>query len=167
MKGRQDMSKNFLALLFIPFIFFLYGCNNNTPRLTVEEYSEAMDKAWSQYRDNGYGEFIKVSLETGNDFSEMQEKKAEILAACDKMDADLEEFEKINPPEEYQELHDRLLKSIEDEKRWDEYRRKGFSASTEKEANEYFDKIAEEVTAASRETFPSIYLEIHKKLNNF
>lgn len=138
-------------------------------RLTVEEYTEAVNSAWTQYRDEGYGVFIRISLEVGDaDLSKVEkEKKDEIIAACDKMDEALDKFAAMNPPAEYQDMHDNLVASTADEKRWNEYRRKGFSAETEKEANEYFDKIAEEVNAAdSNTTFPHLYLELYKKLNN-
>ncbi len=158
--------KKLIALLFIPLLLFC-GCNNESaqPRLTVEEYDETTEKAWNEYRDDGYMTLVNISVETGDDFSKMQERKDDILTACDKMDAALEKFADINPPAEYQELHDKLLKGIEDEKRWNEYRRKGFSAETEEEAEEYFDKLSEELDAMdSKETFPHIYLEIRMKL---
>lgn len=166
------MNRKILALLLIPFMLLFYGCNssaspaNSSRPLTKEEYGEAADKAWEEYRD-GYGEFIKIAAAAGNDFSKMKEKRSELLSACEKMDHALEEFEKLNPPSEFKELHGKLLKSIEDEKRWQEYRKKGYNAKTEEEANKYFDKIAEEVNAADvNEIFPHLYLEIHKQTSN-
>ena len=163
------MNRRYLALLFIPLMLLFCGCNENKepkPRLTVEEYVEAMDNAWSQYRDEGYGVFIQIALEVENDFYKMRERKAEILEACDRMDAAMEKIKEINPPAEYQYLHEKLTASIEDEKRWNEYRRKGFSAETEEDADEYFDKISEETDAMdSNESFPHIYLENHMKYN--
>ena len=168
----MSINKNFLAILLIPFMLLLYGCSSSSsaadssPPLTKEEYGEAADKAWEEYRD-GYGEFIKIAAAAGNDFSKMKEKSDQLLSACEKMDRALEEFEKLNPPSEFKELHGKLLKSIEDEKRWQEYRKKGYNAKTEEEANKYFDKIAEEVNAADvNEIFPHLYLEIHKQTNN-
>ena len=166
-----SMNRRVLALLLIPLILLLYGCNssssapNSLPPLTKEEYGEAVDKAWEKYRD-GYGEFIKIAAEAGNDFSKMKEKASELLSACEKMDRALEEFEKLAPPSEFKELHDKLLKSIKDEKRWQEYRKKGYNAKTEEESNKYFDEIAEEINAADvNELFPHLYLEIHKIAN--
>lgn len=168
----MSINKKFLAILLIPFMLMLYGCSssssaaNSSPPLTKEEYCNAADKAWEKYRD-GYGEFIKIAAEAGNDFYKMKEKSDRLLSACEKMDLALEEFEKLNPPSEFEEIHGKLLKSIKDEKRWQEYRKKGYNAKTEEESNKYFDKIAEEVNAADvNELFPHLYLEIHKQANN-
>ncbi len=152
-------------MLLIPFMLLFCGCNSSASSrpLTKVEYGEAAEKAWSEYRD-GYGKFMKIASEVGTDFSKIKEKSDQLLSACEKMDSALEEFEKLKPPSELEELHGKLLKSIEDEKRWQEYRKKGYGAETEEEANEYFDKIAEEIYAADTDTlFPALYLEIHKK----
>lgn len=164
-----NMNKNkytkLLALLLIPFMLLLYGCSGSRP-LTKEEYGEAIDKAWDEYRD-GYGSYLKISVQVGDDFSKMKEKSDQLLAACEKMDKALEKFEKLNPPSEFEEIHGKLIKSIEDEKRWQEYRKKGYSAETEEEADTYFEKISEELNAVEPgTTFPALYIEIHKKANN-
>ncbi|MCM1299845.1 MAG: hypothetical protein NC203_09405 [Firmicutes bacterium] len=162
------MHKRLLALLVIPFMLFIGGCGSESEvRLTPEEYAEAIDSAWCEYRDEGYLAFLNISVETGDDFFKMRERKDDIEAVCDKMDEALDKFLEINPPAEYQYLHDNMRASIEDEKRWNEYRRKAFSAETEEEADRYFDKIAEEVYAADpNTTFPHLYLELYKKVND-
>lgn len=161
----MNMNKKLLALLLIPLMLLLYGCSGSS-HLTKEEYVKAVDKAWDEYRD-GYGRFIKIAASAGDDFSKMKEKSDQLSSACEKMDKALEKFEGLNPPSEFEDLHQKLLKSIEDEKRWQEYRKKGYSAETEEEANTYFQKISEEVNAAeSGSTLSAIYLEIHKKGNN-
>lgn len=162
------MIKRYLALLFIPLMLLFYGCNEEPkPRLTVEEYAEAMDNAWCQYRDEGYGAFIQIVLEAENDFYKMREKKDAFLEACDKMDQAMDKILEINPPAEYQSLHEKVTASIEDEKRWSEYRRKAFSAETQEESDEYLDKIAEE--AGNRdpdESFTYLCVEIYQKTHN-
>lgn len=162
------MIKRYLALLFIPLMLLFYGCNEEPkPRLTVEEYAEAMDNAWCQYRDEGYGVFIQIVLEAENDFYKMREKKDAFLEACDKMDQAMDKILEINPPAEYQFLHEKVTASIEDEKRWSEYRRKAFSAETQEESDEYLDKIAEE--AGNRdpdESFTYLCVEIYQKTHN-
>lgn len=162
------MIKRYLALLFIPLMLLFYGCNEEPkPRLTVEKYAEAMDNAWCQYRDEGYGVFIQIVLEAENDFYKMREKKDAFLEACDKMDQAMDKILEINPPAEYQFLHEKVTASIEDEKRWSEYRRKAFSAETQEESDEYLDKIAEE--AGNRdpdESFTYLCVEIYQKTHN-
>ncbi len=75
----------------------------------------------------------------------------------------LEKFAEINTPEEYQELHDKLLASVEAEKQYNEYKKMALTADTDEEISEYLSKSDEE---GDNFDFPNAIHEIHTKYHN-
>lgn len=159
--------KRIFALILIPLLIFC-GCGaENAPRLSEEEYKEAVMTAWEEYRDAQAG-FLTIAVKAGDDFALYKGSSSELQPKLDDMRAALEKFEKINPPEKYDELHKKLVKSIGDEKRWITYREESLSADTEEKSNKALDKISEEVSKLQAgETMPAYVMELYRELDLF
>lgn len=163
------MTKSFLALLIIPLIFFC-GCEKGAedkPRLTKEEYKDTVCSAWTEFRDATF-DYAKIVGETLLDFSEYKGKSAELQETCDRMSQAFEMLEEILPPEEFGEQHERLLKSIEDEKRWVSYREESFNADTKEESDRILDKLSAETHAIpDTDNFTYIFIMLYQELGGF
>lgn len=159
--------KRVFALIFIPLLIFC-GCGaENVPRLSEEEYKEAVMSAWEEFRDAQAG-FLMVAVKAGDDFALYKGSGSELQPKLDTMRAALEKFEKMNPPEKYEELHKKLVKSIGDEKRWITYREESLSADTKESSDKALDKISEEVNAMQAgETMPAYVMELYRQLGAF
>lgn len=90
---------------------------------------------------------------------------SQLLEACDRESEIWDKFATINPPDEYSELHEKLVKGADMEKRWLEYEKQAYSADTEEDANEIYSKILQELNAVdTNDLFSGVHLEIHLKL---
>lgn len=173
------MKKEFFILLFIliPLLLFC-GCDNNPKgnnkntgslsaveeKLTVREYEKLLEDYW---REIAYGRQVIDDLKdkAEGSFSELQKLKSQLLEACDRESEIWDKFATINPPDEYSELHEKLVKGADMEKRWLEYEKQAYSADTEEDANEIYSKISQELKAVdTNDLFSGVYLEIHLKL---
>lgn len=164
------MAKKILALLIIPLAFFcLCGCGSANPRLTEEEYSEALTEAWQMYLKGQFGAAVLLD-DCRDDFSAAKgnrEKAEEFFAQTEEA---FVKFEDIRPPEEYDGLHGKLIEAMEYEKEWVKRMRSAFEAETEddfKKAADSVDELVDSQSAGTGETFPGAYIEIYRKMGYF
>lgn len=155
-------------VIFVISLLVFCGCGAEAaPKLGEDEYREAVMSAWEEFRD-AQGEFLKIAMEAGDDFSLYKAKQSELQPKLDLMRAALEKFEQMNPPEKFETTHQKLVKSIIDEKRWISYREESLNADTEEESDKALDTIAEEVYALKAgETFPGYVIELYRQLGVF
>lgn len=173
------MKKEFfiLLLLLIPLLLFC-GCDNNPKgnnestgslsdieeKLTAREYEKLLNDYWQELHSRRQ-DIDDLKEKAEGSFSELQKLKSQLLEACDREDEVWDKFAAINPPDEYLELQDKLVKGVETEKRWLEYEKQAYCADTEEEANEIYGKILQECKAIDTDDlFPGVYTEIHLKL---
>lgn len=133
-------------------------------KLTAEEYGRITAEYWEEYNDRAW-EISDIVESAEGSFEKLKEKNSELLEACGRVKAVLDKYAEITPPDDYKELHQKLLQSIEEEKRWLTYREQAYSADTEEEGNEIYGKINEEADAMDiNDTFPGAYMQIRLKL---
>lgn len=143
----------------------------NTPidiskQLTENEYGKMLAEYWNEYKDSAKV-IDTLEEQADNDFDKLKEINGEILEAHDNIKAALDKFSALIPPDEYQELHQKLINGTEMEKRWLELQKSAYCAETEEEANEICDKIVEEMdNTPVNDLFPSVYVKIRLKLQD-
>lgn len=169
------MTKRVLSLtiaLILP-VTLLCGCSGK--RLTPEEYKTAIESAWKKYMSSvlEMTEYFPADADEEGCLSVIQKNKQELEELLDKREEALDDFKKINPPEEYGELHKKLIKA---EDAW-EYEnvsliRDLLNAKTAQDVADYIDiteqRSKEAMGSASDiftgTTFPSVYVQIIMKL---
>lgn len=157
------MYRKLLTILLIP-VFILCGCNSSSERLTREEYKTAVKAAWTEFA-GGTNDWISSSNSIGEGFDEYKAAKDALQAACDRTVKGLNMFFEIKPPEEFEEIHNKLLGAAEDEKRWASYREQSFKADSKEESDKILDKLAEEINSMSLEDLlPDIYMKLSSEL---
>lgn len=143
----------------------------NTPvdiskQLTENEYGKMLAEYWNEYKDSARV-IDTLEEQADNDFDKLKEINGEILEAHDNIKAVLDKFSALIPPDEYRELHQRLIEGADKEKRWLELQKSAYCADTEEEANEICDKIVEEMDSTPiNDLFPSVYVKIRLKLQD-
>lgn len=164
-----------ILLLLIPLLLFC-GCDNGSngnnentgsdigEKLTEKEYEKLLKDYWQEIHIRRQNiDDLKDKAE--GSFSELQKLKSQLLEACDRESEVWDKFAAINPPDEYSELQEKLVKGVDMEKRWLEYEKQAYCADTEEEANEIYGKILQETKAIdTNDLFPGVYMEIHLKL---
>lgn len=161
------MYKKLSALLLIP-ILILCGCNYNSfERLTAEEYDTAIKAAWVEFV-GGTADWAKEYASIGEGFDNYKAAGTQLQAACDRTLKGLDMFSQINPPEEFEETHKKLLKAAESEKRWVSYREQSFKADSKEESDKILDKLTDEINSMPTEDLlPDIYLKLCRELGEF
>lgn len=164
-----------IIALILP-IVMLCGCSTGD-RLSPEEYKSATTSAWEKYATS-LTDMVPylppAPLEaTAENVSIIQSNSAKLEECLDKREEAFNDFKKINPPEEYEELHKKLIKAIDnDEKEQLAITRKLVKAKTPddiSEFNEEMGRISAELTPEDSDiftgtTFPSVHGQIVMKL---
>lgn len=133
-------------------------------QLTESEYGKLLAEYWQEYSDSAKM-IDELEEQSDNDFYKLKEVNGEMMRIHDNIKAVLDKFFTLIPPEEYQELHQKLLLGADMEKRWLDLQKEVYSADTEEEANEKYDDILEEINSVPvDDLFPSVYVKIRLKL---
>lgn len=170
------MTKRAFSLIsaLIILITLLCGCSSEQEkRLSPEEYKTRMEGAWDKYLNSMLDLIDLIPLEVDEQSVKTLQENAEKAESALKMrEQSLSEFKEINPPEKYEELHQKLMKAADD---WEyeqlELYRKLFkvqSLEELEEINKRFSEHTSEITASdfsSGTTFPVVYLQIIKELS--
>lgn len=160
--------KKFLSLFLIAVIMLmLSGCG---ARMTKLDYYNETWRCWEIYRDTNTEltgglstkDALLPNFRLGN-----AEDIARLTEIIDRRDKALKDIEKLNPPKEYKDQHQKLVKGIKAEYKWDKAVLGLADAKTEADR----DKVGEKVTAALdslnwEEYFPSVYVKMHGELKS-
>lgn len=148
-------------------ILLLCGCS--VQRLSLEEYRTEMESAFKGWSSSVvewaaiYAEYVMINGEDG-EYAAFQENKALIRQKLDVIDERLDAIEKVGlPPEEYDEMHRRLMSGVRTEREWLDYWYKACSANSETDFRSASGKAAE-IATETEDTLPSVYMEMHMKL---
>lgn len=170
------MTKRVLSLiiaLILPTVM-LCGCSpEQEKRLSPEEYRTRMESAWDKYLNSMLDLIDLIPLEVDEQSVKTLQENAEKAESALKMrEQSLNEFKEINPPEKYEELHQKLMKAADawEYEQLELYRRlfKVQSLQELEEINKRFSEHTNETAAAdfsSSTTFPMVYLQIIKELS--
>lgn len=163
------MSKRILALFIIPLLLFC-GCEKEPPpRLTEEEYTDALTDAWQRYL-SGINDVVALVSGNEENIEAIKEKRSEAEELFVQVENAFADFEAMNPPEEYEKRHDKLLKTMDYEKEWVAIMRRAFAAETQAEFTEAMDGLTSLIEAQSYgtgDTFPGAYIELLRGLKYF
>ena len=163
------MNKRFFAAFLVPFMLFLCGCDNSAASkpLTREEYKVALSTAWEEFCD-GTNDYVRAYNAAGEDFDKYRASADQLQAACDRTVKGLNGFAEIVPPKEFEEIHKKLLKAAEDEKRWSSYREQSFKTDSKEESDRILDKLAQEIDGMPLEDLlTDIVLKLYNELGGF
>lgn len=171
------MKKNlvFVSVLEAAFALFfsiVLFCGCSVERLSLDEYKSETKAAVTGWLDalsdwSGFvGKYIMVNGEDMS-FEETQKNKGGLEQKLLKIEDALDKIDKIgNPPEEYDELHQKLKKGVSIEREWLKYHREMISAKSEAEYNAAGDKVTELVNRTVNESLPRAYLELVHQFNS-
>lgn len=167
------MIKRLIALVMAAML--LCGCTTGE-QLTPEEYKSAIMSSYKKYITS----FIDMASylppepieATAENVSLIQSNSAKLEECLDKRKEALNDFKKMNPPEEYKELHKKLIKAIDSDEEELAITRKLVKAKTPDDIsdfNEKMEKISAELTPEESDfftgtTFPAVYTQIVFKL---
>ncbi len=159
-----------MIALILP-ITLLCGCSSGG-RLSPEEYKVRMEGAWDKYLNSMLDLIDLIPLEVDEQsVKTLQDNAGKAESALKMREQSLNEFKEINPPEKYEELHQKLMKAAEawEYEQLELYRRlfKVQSLEELKEINKRFSEHASETPTAdfnSSTTFPMVYFQIIKEL---
>jgi len=180
MKGCFELMRKRVLPLMIALILpivMLCGCSMGE-RLSPEEYNFAMINAWQKYITSCTDMAPYLPPEpfeaTAENVSIIQSNSAKLKECLDKREEALNDFKEMNPPEEYEELHKKLIKGINTrEKEQLALLRKLVKAKTPDDISDYneeMERMSAELTPEDSAfltgtTFPSVYVQIIMKLN--
>lgn len=156
-----------LILAVIIPIMLLSGCASGEKRLTAEEYKAAVEGAWDKYI-NSMLDLIEITPLTVDEaaLKEFAENAEKAQPALKMREQSFREFKAINPPEKYEELHERLIAAMD---AWEyeqlELHRKMFEVKTLDELREITDRIAEHAENSTGDAFPMVYILVAKQLS--
>ncbi len=156
-----------LILAVIIPIMLLSGCASGEKRLTAEEYKAAVEGAWDKYI-NSMLDLIEITPLTVDEaaLKEFAENAEKAQPALKMREQSFREFKAINPPEKYEELHERLIAAMD---AWEyeqlELHRKMFEVKTLDELREITDRIAKHAENSTGDTFPMVYILVAKQLS--
>ena len=166
------MKKSILALLLIPLLIFS-GC---AVRLSYEEYSSVLETSLQKQVEGIIGlDFTVIAIKDISEIDKIEGAEAKLRELFDLTKESLDKLYEITPPEEFEELHTRLLSSLEDEKQHLSLIEECLSAETQEEFEAAKDKITESYKAELEnignpdrdENFGEVYDEIYQKLKDF
>ena len=157
------------------------GCAKNEPKqqtvsfsistegkLSPSQYKAALEERWEMYRSANQ-DWVALMPEGGCDEpKEFAELRPQIEPIHDRMEAALVSYRDIIPPDEYKELHEKLIEGADIELEWLDCSRRMFSSKTERELQEATEKALEIVdTATENETsYPQAYLNVYMALKD-
>ncbi|MCH5208114.1 MAG: hypothetical protein J1F04_04445 [Oscillospiraceae bacterium] len=104
-----------IAAVFLAFtaLLVLSGC---APKLTAEEYKDELTSAYNEFMTAHMKiSEIMYAVEQGDRTSL---ENSEFNDACEDMESSVKRFEKMNPPDKYQDKHKRMIKSLDNYRDW-------------------------------------------------
>ena len=161
------MTKRVFGAAFALIFSIVLFCGCSAKRLSLDEYkseTEAAVTGWIDAVSDWAGFVGKYVMVNGEDmsFEEMQKNKGGLEQKLLKVEDALDKIDKIgNPPEEFDELHQKLKKGVSKEREWVKLQREMNNAKTEAEYNAAGDKI--EKLVSGDDTLPMVYFELVKK----
>lgn len=169
--------KKFSAIILCLALLCGVGCARNEPKqqtasfsistegkLSPSQYKAALEERWEAFRDPLF-EWVALMPENESDCDEPEEFQA-LRGECEPLFDQIEEallsFSELNPPEEYKELHQKLLDGADRELDWLKYTRKQFSAKTQSELDKASQKAAEIMndSVENEKSFPSAFFDV-------
>lgn len=166
----------YLIIALILPIVMLCGCSSGE-RMSPEEYKSAIMSSWKKYITSFTDMATYLPSEpleaTAENVSLIQSNSSKLDECLNKREEAYNDFKKMNPPEEYEELHKKLIKAINTrEKEQLDITRKLVKAKTPDDIsdfNEQMEREAAELTPADSDfltgtTFPAVYTQIILKL---
>ncbi len=172
------MKKRVLSLmiaLVLP-IVLLCGCSSGE-RMSPEEYKSAIMSSYKKYITSftDMAPYLPPEPFEANaeNVSLIQSNSAKLEECLDKHEEAFNDFKEMNPPEEYEELHKKLIKAINTrEKEQLAITRKLVKAKTPDDISDYNEEIEREAAELTPEasdfltgtTFPAVYTQIIMKL---
>lgn len=161
------MTKRVLGAAFALIFSIVLFCGCSAERLSLDEYkseTEAAVKEWFGAIGDWAGFIGKYVMVNGEDmsFEETQKNKGGLEQKLLKVEDALNKIDKIgNPPEEYDELHQKLKKGVSKEREWVKLQREMNNAQSETEYLAAGDKI--EKLVSGDDSLPMVYIELVKK----
>lgn len=173
--------KKFSAIILCLSLLCSVGCAKNEPKqqtasfsistegkLSPSQYKAALEERWEMYRDVNR-EWVALMPENESECDEPKEfakLRPKVEPLFDRMEEALLSYEDIIPPDEYKELHEKLIEGAKIELEWLDCTRSMFSSKTESELNKATDKALEIVDTATENgtSYPMAYLNIYMAL---
>lgn len=159
--------KRIIALILAA-VMLLTGCSSGKP-LTPKEYSAALKNDSMEWSKDlmAVASLIPDDAEEGF-LDTIKGNKSEAEKYFGELEKDFAAFESIVPPEDYAELHEKLLVGVKHERTWLQYIRQMFGAENAddyKNAADALEKHVDNITE-NNESLPQAYYEIHMKFRN-
>ena len=177
-----DMKKLICALLCAVMMFGAVGCESDENTFLPAEMTAASGEplAPQEYKDTLYATFkeymntIKamdeavVGWEDVNTISQLKPiaEKADVVFAD--MDKAICKYYDIIPPEEYKQLHGKLLASVEIERQYIMYMRRAFAANSMSNMKKNTKKASEllETSEENGTAYAKVFVELYQKLKD-
>lgn len=163
------MKKRLVCVLLAVVLPVSLLCGCSAERLSVEEYWAETETAFKDYTASVndwafyYAEYVMADGEEG-EYALFQENKDGIEQRLTIIGERLDAIEQIgNPPEEYDELHRRLMNDVKTDRKWLDHWFDACSADSEAEFRRATEKAAELVSATD-DTLPSTYIEMYMRI---
>ena len=171
------MKTRLFAAVFAVILPITLLCGCSVKRLTLDEYKTELEAAFKGWK-GAVLEWAEVSAKNvfkdpeNPDFDELCKNRAGLELKIVKVESALDEFDKVgNPPEEFDELHNKLKNGVSIEHEWLKIQR-GINASQTKEdylaalkkAETFFDKY--DSSLENPVTLPMVYAAIVIKQNS-
>lgn len=165
------MKTRLFAAFFAVILPITLLCGCSVKRLTLDEYKTELDaafKGWtgavSEWAVFGSKNVFKDP--ENPDFDELCKNRAGLELKIIQVDSALDEFDKLgNPPEEFDELHNKLKNAVGIEREWLKIQRKINDSQTKEEylaalknAETFFDKY--DSSLENPVTLPMVYAAI-------
>lgn len=148
-------------------MIFCGGCSAAEP-LSPAEYKAQMSEAWADWLGTLTELVTLLPPETDSEDSlaVMEKNYPTAKKLFEKLENSYAAFEKITPPEEYKELHQKILTGVKNERTWLGYIKKSYKAKSVKELDKYGDKLSEFTDKLTDEgtSLPLAYMELVKQL---
>lgn len=151
--------------LIISAVMLLAGCSSGKP-LTPEEYSAALKNDTREWSKDlmAVASLIPDDAEDGF-LDTIKGNKSEAEKYFGELEKDFAAFESIVPPEDYAELHEKLLVGVKHERTWLKYVREMFSADNADDYKNTADALEKHVDSITEnnEALSQAYYEIYLK----
>ncbi|MGN0640919.1 MAG: hypothetical protein ACI4JT_08195 [Oscillospiraceae bacterium] len=165
------MKNRLLAAVFAVFLPITLLCGCSVERLTLDEYKTELDAAFKGWTGAvlEWADFSSKNVfkdPENPDFDELCKNRAGLEQKILQVESAIDEFDKLgNPPEEYDELHQKLKNGVSIEREWLKIQR-GINESQTKEeylaklksAETFFDKY--DSSFENPVTLPMVYAAI-------
>lgn len=177
-----DMKKLICALLCAVMMFGAVGCKSDentflpaemTPAsgepLSPQEYKDTLYAVFKEYVNAGTAMDEAVEgWEDVNTISQLKPIAEKADAVFADMDKTICEYYDVIPPEEYKQLHEKLLASVENERQYIMYMRRAFSANSMSNMRKNSEKASEllETSEENGTAYAKVFVELYRKLKD-